>query len=96
MLLLGAGCTRCGRPYGAEGVVVLALREEIAFVQLACSACRVQTLALVTGVSGDPAEAQTEGVDVLSERPAVSEADVLEMRSFLADYQGDLRTLLDR
>jgi hypothetical protein len=96
MLLLGAGCTRCGRPYGAEGVVVLALREEIAFVQLACSACRVQTLALVTGISGDSAWAQGEGADASPERPAISEADVLEMRSFLAGYRGDLRTLLER
>jgi hypothetical protein len=95
MALLGAGCARCGRPYGAEGVRVLAQREEIAFVQLVCSACQIQTLALVTGIAAlerdeaaaDPAPAGTA---------PVSEADVLEMRSFLADYQGDLRTLLER
>ncbi len=75
---------------------MLALREEIAFVQLACSACQVQTLALVTGVSGSPSATEAEGVGVSSERSAVSEADVLEMRSFLADYRGDLRTLLER
>ena len=49
MALLGAGCTRCGQPYAAHGVRVLAQREEIAFVQLVCFACQTQTLALVTG-----------------------------------------------
>ncbi len=50
MALLGSGCARCGRPYPAEGIRVLAQRDEIAFVQLICFECQVQTLALVTGV----------------------------------------------
>lgn len=49
LALLGAGCTRCGRPYSAAGIRVLAQREEVAFVQLVCFACETQTLALVTG-----------------------------------------------
>ena len=103
MVLLGAGCARCGRPYGAEGIHVLAQREEVAFVQLVCSACRVQTLALVTGVptAGEEAATAPDGEagapDALGRgEPHITEADVLEMRSFLADYQGDLRTLLER
>ena len=99
MVLIGAGCARCGRPYGADGIHVLAQREEVAFVQLVCSACRVQTLALVTGVptAGEEAgeEAGRPGAYGRVE-PRITEADVLEMRSFLADYQGDLRTLLER
>jgi hypothetical protein len=91
MVLLGAGCARCGRPYGAGGVVVLAQRDEIAFVQLMCATCRTQTLALVTGIGAMSDEAQDT-----AEPAVISEDDVVEMRSFLAGYQGDLRTLLER
>jgi hypothetical protein len=112
MALLGAGCTRCGQPYAAQGIRVLAQREEIAFVQLVCFACQTQTLALVTGapaIEGDP---DGRNGDVRGDLPEdvggarryasrgtgrpVSEADVLEMRSYLADYQGDLRGLVNR
>jgi hypothetical protein len=130
MALLGSGCARCGRPYAAQGIRVLAQREEIAFVQLVCFACQIQTLALVTGVpaaardtdgADDEAldgEAQEDllmpggaedeedergregGGDGTGERPRwaaprISEADVLEMRAFLDDYEGDLRGLLE-
>jgi hypothetical protein len=98
---------------------VLAQRDEIAFVQLVCFACQVQTLALVTGLEsiahdtggeeadggvGEP-EAAVEGVEAAArpdgkrprrERRPISEDDVLEMRSFLAGYEGDIHGLLDR
>ena len=94
MVLLGAGCARCGQPYGAQGVRVLAQREDIAFVQLVCFACQIQTLALVTGV---PASGDEAGFPAASsDGPRITEADVLEMRSFLAGYKGDMRTLLGR
>ena len=112
MALLGAGCTRCGQPYAAQGIRVLAQREEIAFVQLVCFACQTQTLALVTGAAAGEDETDGRRGDVRGDLPTgegagrraasrgagrpISEADVLEMRSYLAGYQGDLRGLIDR
>jgi hypothetical protein len=92
MALTGSGCARCGSPYTADGIRVLAQREEIAFVQLVCSACQTQTLTLVTGGptdsdAGEPGRRRPEA-------PAITEADVREMRSFLAGFEGDLRDLL--
>jgi hypothetical protein len=111
MALLGAGCTRCGQPYAAGGIRVLAQREEIAFVQLVCFACRTQTLALVTGApaTADDADGLGEGVlgDLLAgvrdddadspraDFPPISEADVLQMRAYLEEYQGDVRGLFE-
>ena len=115
MSLLGAGCTRCGHPYAAHGIRVLAQREEIAFVQLVCDACQTQTLALVTGAlvpdEGAPGAedgaqesenvlASDPGLDDWAERahlpgPPISEADVLAMEAYLADYEGDVRGLFD-
>ena len=112
MALLGAGCTRCGQPYAAHGVRVLAQREEIAFVQLVCFACQTQTLALVTGAAAaDDDDANGLGDGFQGELPAgdgdddpeasrrsgrpISEVDVLEMHAYLAQYQGDVRGLLE-
>jgi hypothetical protein len=117
LALTGSGCVRCGQPYAPGGIKVLAQRDEIAFVQLVCFACQIQTLALVTGLESiaqqgddeDP-EAAAEGREATArpagKRPAgatsrpepkpISEDDVLEMRSFLAGYEGDMRGLLDR
>jgi hypothetical protein len=110
MALLGSGCARCGQPYAAQGIRVLAQREEIAFVQLVCFACQIQTLALVTGVpaasqaadGGDDLAAampagspEDEARSVDPSWPAISDDDVLEMHAFLAGYDGDLTGLLD-
>jgi hypothetical protein len=111
MALLGAGCTRCGQPYAAHGIRVLAQREEIAFVQLVCYACQTQTLALVTGAPATEGDAVGLGEGVRGDllagrrdddreasgraRQPINEADVLEMRAYLAEYQGDVRGLFD-
>ena len=111
MSLLGAGCTRCGQPYAVHGIRVLAQRETIAFVQLVCFACQTQTLALVTGApaaendesgledafSGDLPAGDGDADPATPRRPGppIGEADVLEMRAYLAEYQGDVRGLFD-
>jgi hypothetical protein len=88
---------------------VLAQREEIAFVQLVCFGCQTQTLALVTrapaaeddagghgeGVQGDRPNGNDESGAPRRAGPTISEADVLEMRSYLAEYEGDVRGLFD-
>jgi hypothetical protein len=109
MALLGAGCTRCGQPYAARGITMLAQREGIAFVQLVCFACQSKTLALVTGaptaeedssmpgegVPGDLLAADRDDPEASQRggRP-IGEADVLEMHAFLAEYEGDIHGLL--
>jgi hypothetical protein len=111
MALLGSGCTRCGQPYAAHGIRVLAQREEIAFVQLVCFACQTQTLALVTGAPAAEDDAGGSGDGDLWDVPAadrdgdpgaprrhgppITEADVLQMRAYLAEYEGDVSGLFD-
>lgn len=109
MALLGAGCTRCGQPYAAHGISVLAQREGIAFVQLVCFACQSKTLALVTGAPTGEEDSSTPGEGVVGDLLAadrddpeasrragapIGKADVLEMHAFLAEYEGDIHGLL--
>jgi hypothetical protein len=109
MALLSAGCTRCGQPYAANGISMLAQREGVAFVQLVCFACQSKTLALVTGVPTAEEDSSMPGASVPGSYLAVDhddpkaphyagrpigEADVLDMHAFLAEYEGDIRGLL--
>jgi hypothetical protein len=102
-LLDGVGCGVCGDPVGAEGIRVLADREELAFVELACPGCGSTTLAIVTlGIDdrGDLAIADDgfgefgPGDERLAGGPPIGPSDVLAMHELLAGYRGDLRGLL--
>jgi hypothetical protein len=99
--LAGADCTSCGAAIVGDGITVLADRGDVAFVQLTCRDCGSRTLSLVVRDAAgprfdtarhpelDPAmEARLAGV------AALAEADVVDMRRFLAGWRGDLRSLL--
>jgi hypothetical protein len=104
--LAGVGCTSCGTAIPVDRIAVLADRGDLAFVELSCPACGSQTLGVVVATGADPADTvldtaahpeldpATEGR--LAGRPALAEEDVLAMRRFLATWEGDLRSLLQR
>ena len=87
---------------------MLAQRDEIAFVQLVCFTCQIQTLALVTGVqalgeepigggeAGAASSAEASENEPFRAGPAITEDDVLEMHAFLAKYDGGIEGLLSR
>jgi hypothetical protein len=89
----GAECAACGRPVPADATRVLAQREDLAFIELGCSACGSVSLSIrlgpisggVTGAAGDADSGPSIGAD-----------DVLDMHQFLAGYRGDLRGLVGR
>jgi len=102
-LLAGVGCAACGAPLGADRIVVLAHRDDLAFVELRCAACGSTTLGLVaTDDTGDgpPPDVRRYGefgpadeIRLSGARP-IGDDDVRRMRTFLASYDGDLRGLL--
>jgi hypothetical protein len=101
----GAACTACGAPVPTGGIRILARRDDLAFVELACPACGSAALAMLLSVSGPggeslldvvmdaPAPARTSGP--VAARP-ITTADVEAIRSDLAAWQGDLVGWLDR
>jgi hypothetical protein len=105
--LAGVGCTACGSLIAADRIRVLAERDELAFVEIRCPACRSATLGIVTGGGGDPEDAGARRLDVApyGEFGPLDEArltggrrlgadDVLAMHTYLAGFTGDLRRLL--
>ncbi len=102
--LAGAGCTPCGAAVPVDRIAVLADRGDIAFVELDCPACGSRTMSVVLAADRGSARLDPDAhpeLDPATEArlagaPALAEADVVEMRRFLAGWGGDLRALLDR
>src|SRR5262245_31703645 len=106
--LTSFGCASCGQAYEAGRIRVLAERDGLFFVDLACRHCDTQAIAIITvqvGDDDDPhAEAgelpliQLEPVDdievIAAAGPAISADDVLDVHQFLAEFRGDTRDLL--
>lgn len=104
-LLAGVGCTACGASLAEERIVVLAQREELAFVEFRCGACGSTSLGLVVADAEDPVHASADlarygefGADEeirLGGAPPIDTDDVLRMHAFLSAYDGDLRGLFE-
>ena len=69
-----------------DRIRLLARREDLAFVEIACTGCGSTTLGFV--VDGDRADATP------ARATPVTADDVLDMHATLENWQGDLRSLL--
>ncbi len=92
-------CSACGRTYVADHIRVLAQRDDLFFVDLACQMCGAEAVAIVTVQVDD---SQTARIDVgdLAEAPPVVDGppsidadDVIDMHRFLLGFDGDFAAL---
>lgn len=88
----GLACAACGRPYRRQRIRVLAQREALFFVDLACADCGSQAVAIVS-IEDDAARGARLELGEMAEGSPVSAADVLEMHHFLERFDGDFRHL---
>jgi hypothetical protein len=98
--LTSFSCSSCGRAYRSSHIRVVAQRDELFFVDLACKRCGAESLAIVTvagddldvGDLADAAASLSEAApDVLA--PVVSGDDLLAMHEFLGRFDGDFQRL---
>ncbi len=100
----GATCTACGAPVPTGRIRILARRDDLAFVELACDGCGSAALGLLVP-AGSPGDAPVLDVDgdqpgtarsaaITTIRP-ISDADVASVRADLAAWDGDLVGWLD-
>jgi hypothetical protein len=89
----GIDCAACGVMVPPDAARVLAERDDLAFVEVACPGCGSQSLAMLLGADG------VDGVgsgrtDMAGAGATIGHQDVVAMRTFLAAYRGDLRGLI--
>ena len=98
--LTSFGCAACGLAYGEHGIRVLAERDGLFFVDLACDMCGSSATAIVTVALDDELGAQVIDPELVpavaaSGAPApLSLDDVLDVHQVLSAWQGDLVGLL--
>ncbi len=99
------GCAACGRTYVTDHIRVLAQREDLYFVDLACQMCGSEAVAIVTLHESDDDETAIEVGELADQAmtsdargaasigPAVEPDDVLDMHAFLGSFDGDFKAL---
>ena len=95
----GATCTACGATVPSARIRILARRDDVAFVELACAECGSAALGLLLSSPADGAPV----LDVDADGPStarfavhpISDADVNAVRDHLATWDGDLVGWLD-
>lgn len=85
-------CAACGRPYGGQRIRVLAQRDSLYFVDLACRDCGSEAVAIISVETEDGGRARVQ-LGELGEGAPVSAMDVLDMHRFLAGFDGDFQRL---
>jgi hypothetical protein len=91
----GVSCTACGASVPAGRIRILAHRDDLAFVELACQTCGSSALGLLLAADelGEPPVLDV-AADPAPIDPAITLDDVVSMRDHLAAWDGDLRGLL--
>jgi hypothetical protein len=106
--LASFGCAACGQAYGQGHIRLIAQREELFFVDLACEHCGSQAVAIVT-IQIDGETARLEGGELVRAEqataaelewapggPPVSADDVLDVHDLLDGFEGDVHRLIAR
>jgi hypothetical protein len=101
--LTSFGCAACGAPYEPGRIRLLAEREGLYFVDLACMSCASRAVAIVTVELDDEEAPRADPGDLVrltAARPPAPDPidvdDVLDMHRFLERFEGGTVALLER
>lgn len=100
--LTSFGCAACGEPYRTGRIRLLAERDGLYFVDLACAGCASQAVAIVTVELDQDDRPQADAGDIVQVVPdvprrgraPVSADDVLDIHRSLAQFDGSMPELL--
>jgi hypothetical protein len=97
-LIASLKCGSCGESYREAGIDVIEHKEEVWFLKVRCPACHVRSLvAAIIREDNTPApvtDLSAAEQQRFRDAAAIGEEDLLEMHSFLKDFDGDLTRLL--
>src|SRR3954451_20397953 len=98
--LTSFGCALCGQPYESNRIRLLAERDGLFFVDLACTHCGTQAVAIVT-IQADDDEIRLDAGDAISllanayepAEPPVTADDVIAIHELLSGFRGGVDEL---
>ncbi len=95
-LLSNMKCSVCGRHYEASNINVLGHRDNLWFISVYCPSCKSQGLVAAVVKEGKAPEIISDLTEAEAGRYSalVDSDDVLNMHSFLKEFDGDFVSLL--
>lgn len=97
-LVSASKCGVCGRHYEMANIDVLGQEEEVWFLQVSCPTCRSRSImaAIVKEGKGPGKETDLTPAEIHKFRNVlITSDDVVEMQSFLKDFDGDFSQLFE-
>ena len=96
-LLATMKCGMCGNQYQSGNVNILGHKEDLWFLSVFCPSCKTQGLVAAGVKEGKVTEVLTEPTPEeqkkLSMATPLSSDDLMDMHSFLSDFNGDFGSL---
>ena len=93
-------CGVCGERYEATNINVLGYRDDVWFLNVACSACQSRALVAATIKEGKSSKDITDLTEPEATESAkastISGDDLLDLHSFLRDFDGDFARLFSQ
>lgn len=93
-------CGTCGLNYQENHVEIIKHDEDIWFLRVYCSSCQVKSLvaAVIKKETGTVAASDLSGAEIaeLQHLDVVEGDDVMDMRRFLRDFDGDFARLFGK
>jgi ribosomal protein S27E len=90
-------CSECGEHYEGENVKILGHYDDLWFLNVYCPGCQTQGLVAAVLKEGKPLELVTDLTEweyaKFREMAVVGADDVLDLHSFLKEFNGDFSTL---
>lgn len=93
-------CNVCGEYYETNNIKVLGHRDDIWFLKVFCPACHSQALVAAAIKEGKPLEVVTDLTEAelakFAQTSTISADDMLDLHSFLQDFDGDFAKLFSQ
>ena len=93
-------CDVCGEYYETNNIKVLGHRDDIWFLNVFCPACHSQALVAAAIKKGKPLEVITDLTETelakFAQASTISADDMLDLHSFLHDFDGDFVKLFSQ
>ncbi len=97
-LMTSIKCDACGQHYEMYDVDIIGHREDMWFLKVRCSVCQTQNLVAAVIREGKMPETSLSGGERTDgyHSEALTADDVLSMRLFLADFDGNFSQLFNQ